>query len=115
VYLRSIFLAQAQERYVARGVFSITRAGVFTWLDRKHPTKPAVRALDHAYLSWRRSSDAGHGVANYRVTLDGKLIATTTELGTPLPPLAEGGHRVVVVAVDRAGNRSRPGVASLNV
>ncbi|MFL5980548.1 MAG: hypothetical protein ACJ74R_02420 [Gaiellaceae bacterium] len=74
-----------------------------------------ARALDHAYLSWRPSSDAGSGIAQYRVTVDGKLLATTTGTGMALPSLADGGHRVAVVAVDRAGNRSRPGVVSLNV
>ena len=114
VYLRSIFLGEAQDRYVARGLFSVTRQSQFKWLDRKRPSMPRARALDHAWLSWARSSDAGSGVAAYRVSLDGKLLATTTALGTALPALSHGGHRVAVVAVDRAGNRSLPGVVSLN-
>jgi gametolysin peptidase M11 len=115
VYLRSVLLAQAEQRYVARGVFSVTRRFEFRWLDTKRPTMPRVRALDHAWLSWARSSDAGSGVAGYRVSIDGKLLATTAVTGTALPPLRPGGHRVTVVTVDRAGNRSRPGVVSLNV
>jgi hypothetical protein len=112
---RTIFIAQPTDRYVAPRVFSITTGFAFKWLDRTRPTIPRARALDHAYISWRPSYDAGSGVANYRVTLDGKLVATTSQLGTALPALRDGGHRVVVVAVDRAGNRSRPGVVSLNV
>ena len=115
LYLRSVFLAQPADRYVARGVFSVTSQFRFTWLDRKRPSMPRARALDHAWLSWGRSSDAGSGVALYRVSVDGTLLATTTGTGTALPTLSHGGHRVTVVAVDRAGNRSRPGVVSLNV
>ena len=115
VYLRSVFLGQTEQRYVARGLFNVTRRFEFRWLDRKRPTMPRVRALDHAWLSWGRSSDAGSGVAGYRVSIDGKLHATTAATGTSLPALPPGGHRVTVVAVDRAGNRSRPGVVNLNV
>jgi Gametolysin peptidase M11 len=114
VYLRSIFLGQPQERYVARRLLSVTREFQFRWLDRKRPSMPRARALDHAWLSWGRSLDAGSGVAAYRVSLDGKLLSTTTDLGTALPALPEGGHRVTVVAIDRAGNRSLPGVVSLH-
>jgi hypothetical protein len=114
-YLFSIFLDHAQDRYIARGVFSLTSGFRFAWLDRKRPTRPRVRALDHAYLAWSRSSDAGSGLAAYRVTVDGKLLATTTLTGAALPLLPHGRHRVSVVAVDRAGNRSRPGTVSLAV
>ena len=115
VYLRSIFLRDAEGRYTAPGVFSVTPQFEFRWLDRKRPTTPRARALDHAVLSWSRSSDAGSGIAGYRVTIDGKLYATTTRLNTALPLLSDGGHRVTVVAVDRAGNRSRPGIVSLQI
>jgi hypothetical protein len=66
-------------------------------------------------LSWSRSSDTDSGVAGYRITIDGRLFTTTTRLNTALPFLAEGGHRVTVVAVDRAGNHSRPGVVNLQI
>jgi hypothetical protein len=115
VYLRSVYLGQAEQRYVARDLFSVSRDGAFRWLDRKRPSAPKVRALDHTVLSWSRSSDGGSGVASYRVTLDGKPLTITTQTSTDLPPLREGGHRVTVVAVDHAGNRSKPGVANLNV
>jgi Gametolysin peptidase M11 len=115
VYLESVFLAHTQGRYLARGVFSVTPEFGFKWLDKKRPSMPRVRALDHTWLSWLRSSDAGSGVAGYRVSVDGRLLATTTGTGTALPALRKGGHRVAVVALDRAGNRSRPGTLSLNV
>jgi hypothetical protein len=115
VYLRSIFLAQVEERYVARGVFSVTRQFEFRWLDRTAPTIRRVRALDHAWLAWAPSTDAGSGVAGYRIFIDGELLTTTTDVGTALPALSHGGHLISVVAVDRAGNRSRPATISVNV
>lgn len=114
VYLRSVFLAQAPERYVARGLFSVTRAGEFRWLDRKRPTMPRVRALDATVLWWTRSTDRDSGVASYRVTLDGQPLATTTQTSITLPQL-RGAHRLAVVALDRAGNRSRPGTVLLKL
>jgi hypothetical protein len=115
VYLRSIFLRRLEGRYVAPGVFSVTPQFEFRWLDRKRPTMPRARALDHAVLSWSRSLDSGSGVAGYRVSIDGKAYTTTTRLNTALPFLSDGGHRITVVAFDRAGNRSRPGVVSLQI
>lgn len=113
VYLRSVFLALRQS-YVARGVFSVTRAFHFTWLDRKRPTMPSVRALDQTVLWWTRSTDRDSGVVGYRVTLDGKLLAETAETSITLPQL-RGAHRLTVVALDRAGNRSRPGILLLHL
>jgi Gametolysin peptidase M11 len=113
VYLRSIYLAEEPQRYVARGVFSVNRAGQFHWLDKRRPSMPRVRALDQTVLWWTRSADRDSGVAEYRVTIDGKLLKTTTaETNVTLPQL-RGPHRVAVVAVDRAGNRSRPGTVLL--
>ena len=110
----SIYIAQPTDSFLLANVFRVTRQFDFKWLDKKRPSTPRVRALDHTVLSWSRASDAGSGVADYRVTLDGKLLATTTDTETVLPALRKGGHRVTVVAFDRAGNRSRPGTVSLN-
>ena len=115
VYLRSVFLARAATRYAVPGVFSVTPGFQFRWLDRKRPTMPRARALDNAVLSWSRSSDAGSGLAGYRITIDGRFYATTTRLNAALPLLPEGGHRLTVVALDRAGNRSRPAVVNLQI
>ena len=114
VYLRSIYLAQAPRRYVARGVFSLTRAGAFKWLDRKRPTQPQVHGLDATVIWWSPSRDSGSGLAAYRVTLDAKALATTTQARVTLPEL-RGTHRIAVVAVDRAGNRSLPGAVLLHL
>jgi hypothetical protein len=95
-------------------VFSVTSGFAFRWLDRTRPTKPGLHALDATVLWWTRSKDIGSGVATYRVTLDGKLLATTTAPSVTLPQL-HGAHRLAVVAVDRAGNRSLPGIALLRL
>jgi hypothetical protein len=60
------------------------------------------------------SKDRGSGVATYRVTVDGKQLATTTETRVELPEL-HGVHRFAVVGIDRAGNRSRPGTLLLHI
>jgi hypothetical protein len=112
VYLRSIYLAQEPQRYLARGVFSITRAGQFQWLDKRRPSMPRVRALDQTVLWWTRAADRDSGVAEYRVAIDGTLLKTTVQTNVTLPQL-RGPHRIAVVAVDRAGNRSRPGTVLL--
>jgi hypothetical protein len=112
VYLRSTFLAQAPQRYSAPNLFSITREGAFRWLDRKRPSRPRVRVLDQTVLWWNRAGDRDSGITGYRVTIDGKAFAETTATSVTLPQL-RGAHRLAVVAVDRAGNRSRPGVVTL--
>ncbi|MFL5946215.1 MAG: hypothetical protein ACJ74D_11090 [Gaiellaceae bacterium] len=114
IYLRSIYLAQAPQRYVARGVFSITRAGEFRWLDRRRPSRPLVHALDDTIVAWPRSADRDSGIANYRVLVDGRLFETTVQTNVTLPQLT-GTHRVSVFAVDRAGNRSRPATLLLRL
>ena len=111
---RSIYIGAPNDRFVAPNVLSVTRTFGFKWLDHKRPTQPSAHALDETVLWWSRSRDAGSGVASYRVTLDGKPYSTTTETRLTLPEL-RGTHRITVVAVDRAGNLSRPGVVSLNV
>jgi Gametolysin peptidase M11 len=125
VYLRTLFLSQTANRYVARGIFRVTRTGgatfAFEWLDRRRPTVPrlgqpgSTLAGVPAYVSWRPARDAYSGVAVYRVAVDGRHVATTSARGTLLPALARGRHRVAVTAVDRAGNRSRATVGILSV
>jgi Gametolysin peptidase M11 len=125
VYLRTLFLSQTANRYVARGIFRVTRAGAatfaFEWLDRARPTGPRldppgkVPAGVPTYVSWRPARDPHSGVAAYRIAVDGRHVATTSTRGALLPALARGTHRITVTAVDRAGNRSRAGVGILTV
>jgi hypothetical protein len=105
---RTIFLGAPDDRFAAPKVFTVTRVFEFRWLDRTRPTKPQVHGLDETVVWWTRSTDDGSGVAGYRVTLDGKAFADTKETRITLPEL-RGIHRLGVVAIDRAGNRSRPG------
>jgi len=111
---RSIYIGAPNDRYVAKNVFSVTRGFSFKWLDHKRPTQPQVHGLDETVIWWTRSRDAGSGIGIYRVTLDGKPFTDTTDARITLPEL-HGTHRIAVVALDRAGNRSRPGAVLLRL
>jgi hypothetical protein len=98
----------------------------FRWLDRTPPT--AVRILQPAsstvgatpLVRWEPPRERGSGVGAYEIRVDGRLTRTlpaarpldTTLIAAPLylrlGRLAPGSHRVAIVAVDRAGNRSLP-------
>jgi len=60
------------------------------------PTAPA--------LSWSPSTDAGTGVAGYRVLRDGAVVATTTATTFTDGAAAVGSHGYAIVAFDRVGN-----------
>jgi hypothetical protein len=111
---RTVFIGASKDRFAVARVFSITHAFRFTWLDRTRPTQPHLHGLDETVLWWTPSRDRGSGVANYRVTVDGKALTTTTEARIELPDI-HGIHRFAVVAVDRAGNRSRAGTLLLHM
>jgi hypothetical protein len=111
---RTVFIAAPNDRFVVAKIFSVTRGFRFTWLDRTRPTQPHLHGLDQTVLWWTPSIDRASGVAAYRVTLDGKALTTTTQTRVQLPELS-GTHRLAVVAVDFAGNRSRSGVLLLHI
>lgn len=125
----NLYYYPAGSSFVLPGVFELTAlsrsAGTLTvrfrWLDRTPPSTPRLTVQapksprGFNAVRWARSTDKGTGVKAYRVTLDGHLIATVSAcparpvfsyLGTALAP---GRHQVRVVAVDYAGNASRPG------
>jgi cellulose 1,4-beta-cellobiosidase len=60
------------------------------------PTAPA--------LSWSASTDAGTGVAGYRVLRDGAVVATTTATTYTDSNAAAGSHGYAIVAFDGVGN-----------
>jgi len=115
-----------------RGAFSLTvvdHVGThvdvrFRWTDTTRPGRPPVyspagvvrsRKID---IEWGRATETGSGLASYAVLLDGKLRKTLPadaprQLLVPTP--RRGAHVVAVVAVDRAGNRSRPGLSRISV
>jgi hypothetical protein len=111
---RTAFIAAPNDRFVVAKIFRVTRGFRFTWLDRTRPTQPHLHGLDETVLWWTPSIDRASGVAAYRVTLDGKALATTTQTRVTLPELS-GTHRLAVVAVDFAGNRSRAAILLLHI
>lgn len=97
----------------------------FEWTDRTAPSRVPVYSpvgvvrtgpLD---VQWGRSRESGSGVARFEVRLDGRLRATVgAASGQRVATLAKprrGRHTITVVAVDRAGNRSKPGAVRFTV
>ncbi|MGZ4372798.1 MAG: hypothetical protein ACXVRQ_11450 [Gaiellaceae bacterium] len=86
----------------------------FRWVDRTKPSRPTfvepqrtVRTGDALRVSWKPAHDAGSGVLRYVLVADGKAT-TTDQLTETLGRPARGLHRLKLVAIDRAGNRSTP-------
>jgi hypothetical protein len=89
----------------------------FAWTDTVPPKAPRVSASiadGRLRIVWEDAVETGSGVAHYDVRVDGgaavrfgaDLTQEPIAVGRALP----GAHTVKVVAVDRAGNRSRPAV-----
>ena len=113
------------DKFVYPGAFRLTvlkpsAAGArlrFAWTDTVPPKAPRVTASiadGRLRVSWEDSIETGSGVAHYDINVDGgaavRFGADLTQepivVGRALP----GAHTLRVVAVDRAGNRSRPAV-----
>jgi hypothetical protein len=123
------------ETFSVPGAFSVTvtstqpaRATLrFRWTDTTRPSPPRVERAGRRSVAWAAARDAGSGVAAYEVRVDGRRIrrvpavqiAGTLYLHGPrelrYTPLRRGRHRVAVVAVDRAGNRSAPATRNVAV
>jgi hypothetical protein len=118
------------DRFVDRGAFRMTvqqtsadRATLrFRWTDATAPRAPRFTAAvvgGRVQVTLDGAHESGSGVARWAITLDtraprsvsGDLTDEPVQMGKPLP----GTHIVKVVAVDRAGNRSRPSVRQLKV
>jgi hypothetical protein len=96
----------------------------FRWLDRTRPAAPRIVAPAastrgrNVVVRWRPPREGGSGIAAYEVRLDGRLRRTVpavraldrllvaAEPETVFRGVRPGLHRVTIVAVDRAGNRS---------
>jgi hypothetical protein len=104
---RHLITAQAVD---ATGRLSVPSAAVTVTVDATAPTTPAGLSLAASgLLSWRPSTDAGSGVAGYRVALDGAApgpVATATSRQVVSPV---GRHTWSVTAIDRVGNVSAAG------
>jgi hypothetical protein len=127
---------RAGETFSVRGAFALRVASTgadaaavtFRWTDRTRPGRPRILAArargGRLAVRWRRGAERGSGLAAHEVFVDGRragrvaaagslaglLVATDDRLTVRVRP---GRHRVAVVAVDRAGNRSRPAVRRL--
>ena len=101
-----------------------TQVGVhFEWTDTTSPSKPPVAKPGRVkrnrsfLLRWEPSTDTGSGLDHYVVSLDGRLVknvAADFKLPTQagVRAAARGTHTIRVVAVDRAGNKSRAGAVT---
>ena len=119
------------ETFSEPGAFSLTvfdHVGThidvrFRWTDTKAPGKPAIfsplgTVRSKLDIEWGRAVETGSGLASYVVLLDGKVrksLAADAPRQLVLPKPHRGKHVVAVVAVDRAGNRGRPGVSRITV
>ena len=120
------------QTYSVAGVFALTvveHAGThvdvrFAWTDKTKPARPAIyaptsvlrtRKLD---IQWGRAAETGSGLDTYRVSVDGKVrstVAGDAARQVVLQRPKRGLHVVSIVAVDRAGNRSRAGTLTFRV
>jgi hypothetical protein len=128
---------QAGEAFAVRRVFTVrvSSAGAdsatlaFRWTDRTRPGRPVVRAAvagSRLVVRWRRGLERGSGIAAHEVFADGRRVARIDAV-RPVAGLLvrnddrvrlrlqRGMHRVAVVAIDRAGNRSRVGTRRVRV
>lgn len=120
------------ETFVLPGVFSITvrsrtakTARVrFAWRDRTPPGVPGNLALarsvfDPAFVdvAWSAPREVGSGIDRYLVSLDARPAASVARgaRAFSLSRPGRGKHVVRIVAVDRAGNRSRAAVRRFTV
>lgn len=84
--------------------------------DTTPPSVPinlkAAVLVNKVKLSWNPSSDAGTGVAGYRVLRNGTLVATTTVAFYNDTP-GKGVWSYTVIAFDNAGNASVPSASAI--
>jgi hypothetical protein len=108
---------RAGEVFTVRGAFSVrvVSAGpdsaelAFRWTDRTRPARPDRLAWNGRVLSWSRGVERGSGLAAHDVLVNGRRVARVQGVRRTyrLPLRAGPRKRIAVVAVDRAGNRSR--------
>ena len=122
---------QAGETFAVGGAFAVTVTSTradgadlrFRWADRIRPAAPRLlrplRRGRRLVVRWRRGAERGSGIAAHEVSLDGQRVTRVPAARSAAGFLVRnddrvtllarrGRHRLTVLAVDRAGNRSRP-------
>ena len=122
---------QAGDRFGEPGAFRVVVLGKtgssyrlrFAWTDTTPPKRPTivfpgahVRRWADTAVTWRDSNERGSGIAEYRMSIDGAPSVSITQSIYPelnaarVADLGRGTHTLNIVAIDRAGNHSRPAV-----
>ena len=133
---KNLLLSAGPRRFAVPGAFEVRAAGIdaatarlsFRWTDRTRPTKPRVAtSVRRRTVRLRfRATDRGSGVGAYHVSVDGRrraVVPTSEEVGRLVfgrdPEhalrLPRGMHRISILAVDRARNRSRATVRTVRI
>lgn len=123
---------QAGETFSVRGSFAVQVLATesesadlaFRWTDRVRPGAPRILKTKprrgRLSVRWRRGVERGSGIAAHEILVDGRRVERVAAVRTvanllvanddrTTVRLRPGRHLVRVVAVDRAGNRSRAG------
>lgn len=84
----------------------------FGWLDRSPPSTPRITRVSRrgdgtVQVTWARSADGDSGLRGYLVLVGGRSMAETARNVALVPRLLDGQKTLQIVAIDRAGNRSR--------
>lgn len=96
----------------ATTIVSVATGGADTTPPSVPSNLKASVLVNKVKLSWNPSSDAGTGVAGYRVLRNGMLVATTTVAFYNDTP-GKGVWSYTVIAFDNAGNASAPSAAAI--
>jgi hypothetical protein len=116
----------AGETFAVRGAFALRVASTgaesaelaFRWTDRTRPAPPLLRVLARGRrveLTWKRGLERGSGISRHDVLIDGRPLFPVASRDRVSLRLSPGRHRLEVVAVDRAGNRSRAAIKVVSV
>jgi hypothetical protein len=99
----------------------------FSWTDTTAPREPAIANPKPqgagVRVNWRDSFERGSGIDHYAVSLDRRPAVSVEERDPEsggsnelrFAHVGRGTHSVMIVAVDRAGNRSAPAVRRFGI
>lgn len=124
---------QSGETFSVRGAFALQVLSTgpdaaelaFRWTDRIRPGAPTLLKTTprrgRLAVRWRRGVERGSGIAAHEISVDGRRVGRVPAVSPVANVLVANDDRITVrvtarrhvirvVAVDRAGNRSRPAV-----